>query len=135
MLHCAVGIVKSPNNQILISQRPLHKIGGGFWEFPGGKVEDNETTTEALIRELKEEVGIIPVSFQELIKFPYQYPSYSVLLDVFLVDRFEGNPPDNGQGLEGQTIAWVEVHKLPEYHFLEANSKVIEQLNLRISAI
>ncbi len=124
MLHCAVGVVKNAQNQILISQRPSHKVGGGFWEFPGGKVEPPETAEEALMRELKEEVGIIPISFTRLVSFPYDYIHYQVLLDVFLIECFRGEP----QGLEGQPIAWVGIERLVGYRFLEANARIIKHL-------
>lgn len=124
MLHCAIGIIKKPENQILISQRPLHKIGGGFWEFPGGKVGVSETVEEALIRELKEEVGITATSFERYLKFPYAYESYEVLLDVFLINHYLGEP----DGLEGQRIAWVDIQNLKQYAFLEANTRIIENL-------
>lgn len=124
MLQCAVGVIQNSENQILICKRPLHKVGGGFWEFPGGKLEVAESPEEALTRELKEELGITPISFERLMSFPYDYNSFQVFLDIFLIRDFEGEP----NGLEGQPIAWVNVKSLPEYPFLEANTRIIKQL-------
>lgn len=124
ILKCAVGIVFSKEKKILIAQRPPHKTGGGLWEFPGGKIEENESATDALRRELQEEIGITPLQFEEFMKVDFDYPEYSVALEMFLVHLFEGNP----HGLEGQPIAWIKIEELENYPFLEGNVAIIKAL-------
>ncbi|WP_084756385.1 NUDIX domain-containing protein [Candidatus Paracaedibacter symbiosus] len=73
-------ILKNAHNQILIVQRPLDKEWGGYWEFPGGKIELGEAPPQALKRELKEELGI-DLSLQDLEPltfFTYQLPEKNV---------------------------------------------------------
>jgi len=125
MLKCAVGVIKNSLNQILIAKRPVHKAGGGFWEFPGGKIESHETSEQALIRELQEEIGITPTVFDPLLKFPHDYLQYQVFLEVFLIHQFEGEP----SGREGQPLLWVDIKDLPNYPVLDANWVIIRELN------
>lgn len=124
MLQCAVGVIVNPQHQILIAKRPSHKLGGGFWEFPGGKIEPNESSEQALIRELQEEIGIIPTQFEELIQFSFSYTNYTVMLHTFCVYQFEGYE----HGKEGQPIIWVSVDELNQYSLLEANQIIIDAL-------
>lgn len=120
--HVVVGIVVGPTQNILISKRPSHKIKGGYWEFPGGKIEKNETPVEALGRELKEEVGIEVQASRLLFQHPHEYLEYNTLLEVFLVTKFLGEPT----GLEGQEVRWISRYGFSHYDFLEANHKIIE---------
>ncbi|MFI4962310.1 MAG: (deoxy)nucleoside triphosphate pyrophosphohydrolase, partial [Legionellales bacterium] len=76
----AVGIITDEKNHILVTQRPLHASHGGFWEFPGGKLEANETPENALIREIKEEVGLEIKDFRWLKEIDYQYPDRDIHL-------------------------------------------------------
>ena len=75
---------------LLIVQRSLDKHIGGLWEFPGGKVEAGEAVTDALCRELGEELGIHPLSWEPLISIEHTYPEKTVLLDVWIVRDFGG---------------------------------------------
>jgi 8-oxo-dGTP diphosphatase len=120
--HVAVGIVVDTDQRILISKRPAHKIKGGFWEFPGGKIEDGETPEEALARELQEEVGIHLLECEKLMQYHYAYEEYDALLEIYIVKGYEGVP----QSLENQEIQWISDTQFPDYMFLEANKKIIE---------
>ncbi len=120
--HVAVGIIVNSEDKILISKRLSFKLEGGFWEFPGGKIENNETAVEALIRELQEEVGIHVLKFNPLMQYHYDYPKHSALLEVFVVTHFEGE----AKGLEGQEICWISENEFLNFNFLEANKKIIE---------
>ncbi|MCG9964128.1 MAG: 8-oxo-dGTP diphosphatase MutT [Shewanella sp.] len=123
-IHVAVGIIVNRNKQILLAKRPEHLHQGGKWEFPGGKVEQNETVTQALIRELKEEVALNVHSSEPFMALSYDYPDKQVLLDIHTVSDFTGE----AQGLEGQQIAWVDKHDLTHYDFPEANKPILAKL-------
>ncbi|AAN53493.1 8-oxo-dGTP diphosphatase MutT [Shewanella oneidensis MR-1] len=123
-IHVAVGIILNANGQILLAKRPEHLHQGGKWEFPGGKVELNETVTQALIRELKEEVALNVHSSEPFMALSYDYPDKQVLLDIHTVSDFTGE----AQGLEGQQIAWVDKHDLTHYDFPEANKPILAKL-------
>lgn len=133
-IECAAGIIQNAENKILIAKRPLHKPWGGFWEFPGGKIEPEELAADALARELLEELGISadPTSFKdkELLSYSFDYPNYSVLLEFFLVSEFTGEP----QALEGQSIQWVNISELGNYQMLEGNLRMVEELTRLFSS-
>ncbi len=120
-VHVAAAVIVDDNSRILIAQRPSDKHQGGLWEFPGGKVEVGEGVEQALIRELEEELGITPSEFRPLIKIRHDYSDKSVLLDVWRVSRFSGEP----HGREGQPVSWVEKSRLSEYQFPAANYPIL----------
>ncbi|MCH7422091.1 8-oxo-dGTP diphosphatase MutT [Shewanella sp. MM_2022_3] len=123
-IHVAVGIILNTDGQILLAKRPEHLHQGGKWEFPGGKVEQNETVTQALIRELKEEVALNVHSSEPFMALSYDYPDKQVLLDIHTVSDFTGE----AQGLEGQQIVWVDKHELTHYDFPDANKLILAKL-------
>ena len=129
-VHVAVGIIKR-NNQIFLTKRADEAHQGGKWEFPGGKVEENETLAQALARELKEEVGIaINISavadniFDTVV---HDYPEKRVCLDFVLVSDFAGEP----QGCEGQVGRWFELSELTGVDFPDANKVIVDKLLVR----
>ena len=89
-VHVAVAVIKNDNGDVLIAKRPDHLHMGGFWEFPGGKVEAGETVLQALQREIREEVALDIHAAQPLLRIPFQYPDKHVLLDVWCVTGFAG---------------------------------------------
>ena len=123
-MHVAVGVILNQHNKLLIAERPQHKTKAGFWEFPGGKVEQGETVLEALKRELQEEIGIYIDSAIPLIKVHYHNQECNVLLDTWIVTSYKGQP----SGEEGQIIKWVDVTELDHYVFPDGNKKIIEIL-------
>ncbi|MCT8858873.1 8-oxo-dGTP diphosphatase MutT [Shewanella xiamenensis] len=123
-IHVAVGIILNTDGQILLAKRPEHLHQGGKWEFPGGKVEQNETVTQALIRELKEEVALNVHSSEPFMALSYDYPDKQVLLDIHTVSDFTGE----AQGLEGQQVVWVNKHELTHYDFPDANKPILAKL-------
>ena len=123
-VHVAVGVIFNDLNQILLAKRPNNLHQGGKWEFPGGKVENDETTSEALIRELKEEVNLNVISTTPLMTISYDYPDKQVLLDIHSVKDFSGE----AEGLEGQPITWADIETLKDYDFPEANTPIIDKL-------
>jgi len=125
-LHVAVGAIVNSRNEVLIAKRPNHLHMGGLWEFPGGKLEAGESVERAVHRELQEEIGIQITLASPLIKIQYRYPDRTVLLDVWRVESFAGQP----SGRENQRIAWVAVSDLNQYSFPEANLPIITALRL-----
>lgn len=119
--HVVAAVITNNAHEILLSLRPPHVHQAGLWEFPGGKVETGEKASQALARELKEELGIIPVNARPMICIRHDYPDKSVLLDVWYVDVFTGLP----QGREGQEINWVPRSELRQKEFPAANIPIV----------
>lgn len=130
-IHVAVGVILGADGRILLAKRPEHLHMGGRWEFPGGKVEEDESIQQAMARELKEELDIdIDVKAMEpLIEVRHDYGDKQVFLDTWCITEFEGIE----RGVEGQELAWVSVAELPEYHFPDANQPIVTALQARLS--
>ncbi|MEO8308827.1 MAG: 8-oxo-dGTP diphosphatase MutT [Pseudomonadota bacterium] len=110
--------------QVLIAQRPMGKWQAGRWEFPGGKIEAGESPHDALLRELREELGIQVQAAQSLGQFTHAYADRSVEIDLWLVTQFAREP----QGLDGQALRWVSIDELAACDLLEADRPMIEPL-------
>ena len=123
-VHVAVGIIINNQQQILLAKRHGHLHQGGKWEFPGGKVEQDETVTDALIRELKEEVNLTVHSSTPYMDISHNYPDKHVLLDIHLVTDFSGE----AIGVEGQQIEWVNKADLASYDFPDANKPILDKI-------
>ena len=124
LVHVAVGVVLNGHNEVLIALRAKQAHQGGLWEFPGGKVEVDETIQQALVRELKEELDIIAECFEPLVVIEHDYGDKTVRLDVWLVTQFDGDPV----GCEGQQVKWSTIDELTRYEFPAANKKIIEKI-------
>lgn len=117
----AVAVIVDRAQRILVTQRPLHVPHGGYWEFPGGKLEDNEPAEQALIREIKEEVGLDIHQYRHLGQINHQYSDRSVELIIFLVTDFSGT----ASALEGQLgLKWLAQNELNHAEFPEANHEI-----------
>lgn len=125
-VHVAAAVICNDQDQVLIAKRPENKHQGGLWEFPGGKVETDENVLTALGREVQEELGIDVQHARPLIQVKHHYPDKSVLLDVWRVDAFSGEP----HGRERQPIEWCAVADLSAREFPEANRPIISALSL-----
>ncbi|ERM55081.1 7,8-dihydro-8-oxoguanine-triphosphatase [Vibrio mimicus CAIM 1883] len=124
-IHIVAGIIFNPDqSEIFITKRPDHLHKGGFWEFPGGKVEAGESIEQAMTRELDEEVGIVVTEQQPFQHFDYDYTDKSLSFDFMLVTAFENQP----HGREGQQGCWVKIVDLANYRFPEANEPVLHQV-------
>ncbi|ENM5900405.1 8-oxo-dGTP diphosphatase MutT [Vibrio mimicus] len=124
-IHIVAGIIFNPDqSEIFITKRPEHLHKGGFWEFPGGKVEAGESIEQAMTRELDEEVGIVVTEQQPFQHFDYDYTDKSLSFDFMLVTAFENQP----HGREGQQGCWVKIVDLANYRFPEANEPVLYQV-------
>ncbi len=114
------------DGRVLLARRPEGKKLAGLWEFPGGKLNPGETPEAALIRELKEELGI-DVASNCLAAFAFAshgYDSFHLLMPLFLCRRWRGIP----QAREGQTLAWVHKNRLSEYAMPEADRPLVPLL-------
>lgn len=124
MIHVAAGAIIR-DGSIFIALRSSEKHQGGLWEFPGGKCEMYELPDAALIRELKEEVGIDVISLQSVFSVDHDYGDKKVCLHFFVVDQFSGEP----HGAEGQKVQWVSIKKLINYSFPKANEGFVAFLS------
>lgn len=145
LLNVVVGILFNKKNEVLIALRPLHVVQSGVWEFPGGKVEANETLENALIREFYEEIGIEILDLKFFLKIKKDFSTNQkttlsetpnvtgvarlsqrekLILHAFKILKFRGTP----QGRENQEIRWVKTNTLKNYTFPALNAKIINQL-------
>lgn len=122
VLVSAVALIDA-DGRVLLAQRPEGKSMAGLWEFPGGKVEKGESPEAALIRELKEELGIdtwssclAPLTFAS-----HAYEDFHLLMPVFACRRWQGTP----QAREGQTLKWVRAKDLSQYPMPPADIPLI----------
>lgn len=125
-IHVVAAVLFNAGGQVLIARRPDHLHQGGKWEFPGGKVEAGETQADALSRELYEELGVRARTFAPLIQVRHRYPDKAVLLDVWTVTRYDGDP----HGREGQSLAWSAPCELARFTFPAANLPILKALTL-----
>ncbi len=120
------GIIVDPENRILIAKRPDHLDQGGLWEFPGGKREAGESSTEALARELYEELDIVVERSVPAIAQIHEYPNKIVNLEFFEILKWRGA----ARGKEGQSVRWVPKDQLTQFAFPPANVPVLSALRL-----
>lgn len=115
-----VGILLQ-DKKVLVAQRPLGKPYQGYWEFPGGKIEPQETPAGALKRELYEELGISVTEAQAWIQHRHTYPDKTVMLNLWIVKNFLGQP----HGKENQLLRWVDYAELKQLNILEGNKAIL----------
>lgn len=122
VLVSAVALIDA-DGRVLLAQRPEGKSLAGLWEFPGGKVEPGERPEQALIRELKEEIGIdtwssclAPLTFAS-----HAYDDFHLLMPLFACRRWQGTP----QPREGQRLAWVRPRDMGGYPMPPADLPLI----------
>ena len=124
----AVGILISKDNNFLLANRPVGKPYEGYWEFPGGKIETGESTHQALVRELREELGIEVIESDAIGTIEHDYPHAYVRLYLQIVREWSGIPV----GLEGQELAWQSSRIVTDCNLsplLPATISIIELMN------
>lgn len=113
------------NGAILMCQRHRDKYLGLHWEFPGGKVEPNESFEQALIREVKEELHVDITSHREYYQDVMSYSNgHTYDVTFYIVDSFEGEPVNT----EFEAIQWVIPQSLPTLQHLSGNANIIAKL-------
>ena len=123
----AVGVLlRESDGALLITSRPAGKPYAGYWEFPGGKLEQGERPEPALIRELAEELGITvkedclaPLTFAS-----YAYPDFHLLMPLYICRRWQGT----AMSREGQALKWVRPGKLRDLAMPPADEPLIPPL-------
>ena len=125
VLVVAVALIDK-QRRVLLAQRPAGKKMAGLWEFPGGKVEDNETPEQALVRELHEELGItVDIADLEPLAFAsHTYDDFHLLMPLFDCPRWQGEL----KGRAGQALAWVSAADLNNSDMPPADLPLIEPL-------
>ena len=131
LLISAVALIDR-DGRVLMAQRPEDKPMAGLWEFPGGKIEPGETPETALIRELKEELGIntaasclAPLSFaSHSYSATNNQAAFHLLMMLYVCRRWQGRP----QPIEGGALKWVWPQKLRDYPMPEADIPLIAAL-------
>jgi len=105
IIDVAVGVLLRPDGMVLLGNRPADKPWPGWWELPGGKLEQGESVLQALTRELKEEIGITVTRATPWVTYVHKYPTTTVRLAFCRVTEWIGEP----QSLEGQLLRWVPI--------------------------
>jgi 8-oxo-dGTP diphosphatase len=114
------------DGRVLLARRPEGKTMAGLWEFPGGKLGPGEAPEAALIREMREELGI-DIAANCLAPFAFAshaYEGFHLLMPLFLCRRWKGRV----QPREGQTLAWVRPERLADYPMPEADRPLVPLL-------
>lgn len=123
-LQVAVGIIRDPQRGIFLTRRSASSHMANKWEFPGGKIEQNESAEQALKRELMEETGIEVTRARPVGQAEHTYEEVHVTLHFFLVEEWQGEP----WGKEGQPQRWVAQNALIAEEFPPANHQLVARL-------
>ena len=125
LLVAAVALIDR-DGRVLLARRPEGKEMAGLWEFPGGKVLSGESPESALVRELKEELGLdtaesclAPFAFAS-----HRYPAFHLLMPLYVCRRWSGAPTP----LERQELAWVRPNRLSDYPMPPADRPLVALL-------
>jgi 8-oxo-dGTP diphosphatase len=118
------GVLLDARGRILLARRTAGRDLAGAWEFPGGKLERDETPLQALDRELNEELGIRVHAAEPLISVPHAGNGKRIVLDVYRITSFGGKP----KGCEKQALAWAPPEKLSTYPMPPADRPVVAAL-------
>ncbi|WP_164270880.1 Nudix family hydrolase [Stenotrophomonas sp. B1-1] len=123
-IHVVAAVITDARGRVLLNRRTENRDMAGLWEFPGGKREPGETSEQALVRELREELGIEADIGDWLMDVPQHYPDKHLTLEVRHVRSWKGSP----RGREGQAITWVAQDKLGRYSMPPADLPVVAAL-------
>ena len=125
-IEVAAAVIVRADGSFLLARRPAGKAYAGYWEFPGGKIEDGESAEGALRRELHEELGVDALRMYPWLTRDYDYPHAAVRLRFFRVVDWRGEP----HAREAHTLAWQSVRQLTVAPLLPANGPILRALAL-----
>ncbi|MFO1413079.1 MAG: Nudix family hydrolase [Burkholderiales bacterium] len=126
IVRVAAAVLLRPDGEVLLAQRPPGKPYEGYWEFPGGKLEPGESPHAALVRELREELGITVTRAAPWLVQEFVYPHAHVELNFFRVFAWEGTL----HGHDGQAFAWQVPGRFTVAPLLPANTRILAALSL-----
>ena len=125
VVHVVCALIEDAEGRLLLAQRPAHKHLGGFWEFPGGKIEPGETTEAALHREIAEELGCAIVLGEALGAVTHAYAEITVCLHPFRARLAVGSPPPETR--EHAALRWVAAGELNTLKLPEADTPILAE--------
>ena len=120
----AAGILCDDADRVLIAERRCDGPFNGLWEFPGGKIVAGETASDALQRELAEELGIEVTAYSTFMNLRHEYDDRIVSIEFFMVRDWNNEPT----GREGQALRWVPQGELDSSQLLPADVPVVEAI-------
>lgn len=125
-LHVVAGVLVDVAGRVLLAQRPPGKHLAGMWEFPGGKLESEETPQAGLARELREELDILiePAGIAPLVQVPWNYGERELLLDAWRIPSWQGLP----RSMEGQALQWRHPHAVEPERLAPADREILRAL-------
>lgn len=126
MINVVAAVIKDENEKILITQRNLNKAQGGLWEFPGGKIEPNETRENAIVREIKEELDIDIEVKAYLSEKVFNYPEKDINLIALECKKINGEI----RLLEHEDYKWVLKNELDNFQFAPADLFIVERIKV-----
>ena len=126
IIEVSAAVLQRPDGSFLLAQRPADKIWAGYWEFPGGKVEQGESAYKALVRELREELGIEVKAAYPWLTRVFIYPHATVRLSFFRVTDWTGELHPH----EGQQFSWQQPRQVLVSPILPANTPILRALEL-----
>ena len=129
MIDVVAAIIKNSEGKILIAQRNLKRSQGGLWEFPGGKIEPNETKEEAIVREIKEELNMDISCDSYFDEKVYEYPDKTIRL-IALNCSMIGITYDV---LEHESINWIDLDEFKNYEFAPADVYFVNEIVKKLS--
>lgn len=124
IINVVAAVIRDEEGRILITQRNLKKAQGGLWEFPGGKIESEETKEHAIVREIKEELDVDIEYKDYLAEKVFEYPEKTINLIALECKKINGEI----RLLEHEAYAWVNEKELNDYEFAPADLFIIEKL-------
>lgn len=132
LLLVAAVVLVDPDGRVLLGSRPAGKAYAGWWEFPGGKIEKDETPEQALCRELQEELGITvkPACLTPFTFVSYRYGDlgWHILMPVFTCRMWQGTPHPK----EGQELKWVRPAQFHDYKFVPGSVPLLPTVQERL---
>ena len=115
------------DGKVLLAKRPSRGLLGGMWEFPGGKIEKDETLEQCLSREIREELNVIIAAGELFGVYQHAYTHFRITLHAFLCRLMEGEP----KPVEAAELAWVSPVDLPQYPMGKVDRRIAQKLLLR----